>query len=197
MESFLHTNGWYWEDSTDEMEPKTYTCYNCGETISSKEGYNCSQNSYDKGKYGKIYICHICKRPTYFLFDKQVPGSLYGGKVNYLPDDINNAYEESRKCFSVNAYTSAVLCCRKILMSIACEEGAEEGKKFEYYVNYLNDNGYIPPNGKEWVEKIRKLGNQATHKLETKSKEDAELAIKFTSMLLKFIYEFPEILKLE
>jgi hypothetical protein len=40
-----------------------------------------------------------------------------------------------------------------------------------------------------------KLGNQATHKLETKSKEDAELAIKFTSMLLRMIYEFPKLLE--
>lgn len=67
MGEFLYTNRWYWEDVDDEMEPKTYTCYNCGETISSKEGYNCSESSFTKGQWGKIYICHICKRPTYFF----------------------------------------------------------------------------------------------------------------------------------
>lgn len=195
MDKFLYTNKWYWEDVNDNMEARSYTCYNCGETISSKEGYNCSEDHFNKGEFGKIYICHICKSPTYFIYDKQIPGSIYGVEVKHLPDDLNNAYDEARKCFSVDAFTSSVLCCRKILMHIACEKGADEGKRFEYYVDYLNNNGYIPPNGREWVDSIRRLGNQATHKLEMKSKVDAELAIKFTSMLLKFIYEFPELLK--
>lgn len=194
MENYFPHDG-YWEDVEDDMEPKTYTCYNCNETISSKEGYNFSEDIYSRGVYGKIYICHICKSPTYFFNGKQIPGSIYGVEVKHLPDDINNAYNESRKCFSVGAYTSSVLCCRKILMCIACEEGASEGKKFEYYVDYLNDKGFIPPKGRLWVDKIRKLGNQATHRLESKSKEEAELAIKFTSMLLKFIYEFPKLLE--
>ena len=72
-----------------------------------------------------------------------------------------------------------------------------KSKQFIYYVNYLSDNGYVPPNGKVWVDKIRNLGNEATHKLEVKSKEDAELAITFTSMLLKFIYEFPKLLEIK
>lgn len=196
MENYFSHDG-YWEDVEDDMEPKTYTCYNCNETISSKEGYNCSEHIHNRGIYGKIYICHICKRPTYFFNGKQIPGSIYGEEVKHLPDDLKNAYDEARKCFSVDAFTSSVLCCRKILMSIACEKGAEEGEKFAFYVDYLNNNSYIPPDGRPWVDKIRKLGNEATHKLEMKSKEDAELAIKFTSMLLKIIYEFPEILKIK
>ncbi|MDU5111212.1 MAG: DUF4145 domain-containing protein [Clostridium sp.] len=195
MDEFLYTNKWYWEDIDDEMEPKTYTCYNCGKTISSKEGYNCSESGYNKGENGKIYICHICKRPTYFLFDEQIPGELYGEEINHLPSDINNAYNEARKCFSVSAYTSSVLCCRKILMHIACEKGAKEGKGFVEYINYLDDNGYIPPDGKMWVDSIRKLGNSATHKLENKTDKEAQLAIKFTSMLLRIIYEFPKLLE--
>mgnify|MGYP000059698488 CR=1 FL=1 len=191
MGEFLYTNRWYWEDVDDEMEPKTYTCYNCGETISSKEGYNCSESSFTKGQWGKIYICHICKRPTYFFYNEQIPGSLYGDKVNHLPEDINKAYNEARKCFSVEAYTSTVLCCRKILMHIACEKGATEGKKFVEYVDYLDENGYIAPNMKNWVDQIRLLGNEATHKLEDKDREEAELAINFTCILLKIIFEFP------
>ncbi|MFC3906646.1 DUF4145 domain-containing protein [Clostridium disporicum] len=104
-------------------------------------------------------------------------------------------YNEARGCYSVNAYTATVLSCRKILMNIACNEGAEEGKSFIKYIDYLNDKGYIPPNGREWVDIIRKLGNEATHKLETKNEEDAKLALNFTGMLLKFIYELPSMLR--
>ncbi|WP_443660141.1 DUF4145 domain-containing protein [Clostridium algidicarnis] len=189
--------GWL---ESEELPSKEFTCYSCGSNICSDEGYKYIEDIPKEFPYFEntlyIYICHKCKAPTHFNKEgKQVPGSLYGENVLYLPQDVGEVYNEARKCFSVKAFTSAVLCCRKILMNISCEKGADEGKKFEYYVNYLNDKGYIPPDGKEWVDKIRKLGNQATHKLEIKSQEDAELAINFTSMLLKLIYEFPNLLK--
>lgn len=195
MNNYYYREKWYWKN-TEELEGKTYICYNCGENVLSNEGYYCNGERFDSTDKGTIYICHNCKSPTYFLHELQIPGAIYGEEVKYLPDDIDITYNEARKCFSVDAFTSSVLCCRKILMHIACEKEADEGKRFEYYVDYLNDKGYIPPDGKEWVDKIRKLGNQATHKLETKSREEAELAIRFTSMLLKFIYEFPELLKM-
>jgi hypothetical protein len=52
-------------------------------------------------------------------------------------------------------------------------------------------NGYVPPNGKGWVDHIRKKGNEATHEILLMSKTDAEELITFVEMLLKFIYEFP------
>lgn len=193
---FEYRDNWYWKDTLD-LKRKSYTCYNCGEKILSEEGYSCTSSSYDSIDKGVIYICHVCKAPTYFISGYQIPECFYGENIEHLPGDISLTYDEARKCFSVAAYTSSVLCCRKILMNISCEKGAEEGKQFIYYVNYLSDNGYVPPNGKVWVDKIRNLGNEATHKLEVKSKEDAELAITFTSMLLKFIYEFPKLLEIK
>ena len=79
-------------------------------------------------------------------------------------------------------------------MHIACEKGADEGKTFVEYINYLNSNGYIAQGMREWVDQIRNLGNEATHKLEDKGREEAELAINFTSILLKIIFEFPGLL---
>jgi hypothetical protein len=80
-------------------------------------------------------------------------------------------------------------------MNISVGQGAEEGKSFAYYVNFLNDNNYIPPNGKDWVDSIRKLGNEANHKIDFKTQDDAKLIITFTEMLLRFIYEMPGIMK--
>ena len=62
-------------------------------------------------------------------------------------------------------------------------------------MNYLDDNSFIPPNGKEWVDSIRKLGNEANHKIDFKTKDDAQLIITFTEMLLRFIYEMPGLMK--
>lgn len=80
-------------------------------------------------------------------------------------------------------------------MNISVAEGAKEGKGFVDYVNFLNDNNYIPPNGKKWVDSIRQLGNEANHKIDFKSKEDAERILIFTEMLLRFIYELPGIME--
>ena len=59
------------------------------------------------------------------------------------------------------------------------------------YVQYLADKGFVPPNGKGWVDHIRKKGNEATHEISHMERGDAEELIAFAEMLLKFIYEFP------
>jgi hypothetical protein len=76
-------------------------------------------------------------------------------------------------------------------MNIAVAQGATEGLKFIEYVNHLADKGYIPPNGRGWVDHIRKKGNEATHEIALMTQADAEELLAFTEMLLKFVYEFP------
>lgn len=76
-------------------------------------------------------------------------------------------------------------------MNIAVSQGAAEGLRFIDYVEYLEKNGFIPPNGRGWVDHIRKKGNEATHVIALMTQSDAEDLIAFSEMLLKFIYEFP------
>lgn len=76
-------------------------------------------------------------------------------------------------------------------MNIGVEEGAAEGKSFIHYIDFLADKGYIPPNGRSWVDHIRRKGNEATHEIALMSKDDADELVTFTEMLLKFVYEFP------
>lgn len=78
-----------------------------------------------------------------------------------------------------------------MLMYIAVEQGAREGLRFIEYVNYLSDEGYTPPNGRHWVDHIRKKGNEATHEIAVMQENDAKELLAFTEMLLRFIYEFP------
>jgi hypothetical protein len=91
----------------------------------------------------------------------------------------------------VSAYTPAVLGCRKILMHIAVAKGDKPGKGFIEYVEYLSDKGYVPPDGKGWVDHIRSKSNEATHEIAPMSKSDAEELITFVGMLLKLVFEFP------
>jgi hypothetical protein len=78
-----------------------------------------------------------------------------------------------------------------MLMNIAVQQGAQEGLKFIEYVEFLALNGFIPPNGRGWVDHIRKKGNEATHEIALMTQSEAEELVTFSEMLLKFIYEFP------
>ena len=111
--------------------------------------------------------------------------------VTNIPDEIARLYKEARACTGVNSFTAAVLTCRKLIMHIAVDKGAEEGKRFIEYVNYLNNAGYVPPDGKDWVDHIRSKGNEANHEIVIMSKDDALDHIAFIEMLLKFFYRFP------
>lgn len=76
-------------------------------------------------------------------------------------------------------------------MNIAVEKGADEGKPFMDYVEFLAAQGFVPPGGGAWVDHIRQQGNEATHEIAMKTDADARDLIAFVEMLLKFIYEFP------
>ncbi|MDG6893880.1 hypothetical protein Cp4446_02952 [Clostridium perfringens] len=177
-------------DGTATLKSKTYKCGYCGERVATNKGYKCSDITGNPTEY--IYICHNCDKPTFFnQCGDQTPGILYGDEVEHLSSEVKALYDEARNCFSVNAFTSSILCCRKLLMNCAVEQGAEEGKQFVYYINFLEDNHYTPKNIKACIDKIRTLGNDGTHKIESRTKEEAELAIDFTSLVLKMIYEAP------
>lgn len=170
------------------LRAKEYSCGFCGRAVASDKGYATAQ-----APQAFVYICPNCKQPSYF-FDStitQIPGVIPGNEVGSVPDNVNTLYREARKCVSIGANTAAVLACRKLLMSIAVAQGAEAGATFLAYVNYLAEQGYVPPNGRGWVDHIRNKGNEATHEIQLMSQDDASELILFSEMLLKFIYEFP------
>ncbi|MFA7290422.1 MAG: DUF4145 domain-containing protein [Melioribacteraceae bacterium] len=170
----------------NNITSKQYLCGFCHNKVATNKGY-----FVESGNQAQIYICSHCFQPTFFKDGKQIPGVSPGNPILHLPTQIEELYEEARRCISISSFTAAVLILRKLLMNISVNQGAEEGKSFLFYVNYLADAGYVPPNGKQWVDHIRKKGNEATHEIKLMSNEDALDLIVFTEMLLKFIYEFP------
>jgi hypothetical protein len=111
--------------------------------------------------------------------------------VEFVPKDVEALYQEARKAVAVGAFTAAVLACRKLLMNLAVSQGAKPGDSFLSYVEFLAQSGYVPPNGRTWVDHIRKKGNEATHEILLMNQTDAGELIIFSEMLLKFIFEFP------
>ncbi|WP_338723085.1 DUF4145 domain-containing protein [Devosia sp. XK-2] len=166
-----------------------YVCGYCNNTVATDRGYQSGQKI--EGNIAKILVCPHCFKPTFLHGNVPTPGLSPGRPVQNVPPLLHDLYDEARRCSSVSAYTAAVLACRKLLMNIAVTNGAKEGQPFVSYVQYLADNHYVPPNGRAWVDHIRKKGNEATHEISPMGKGDAEELITFAEMLLKFIYEFP------
>ncbi|MCK4428523.1 MAG: DUF4145 domain-containing protein [candidate division Zixibacteria bacterium] len=179
-----------WSNLTS-FGPQKFTCSFCGTVVGSDKGYTTKKYS------RRIFICPNCNSPTYFKGEKQCPAPMLGNSVSDVPQEIESLYNEARACTGTQAHTAAVLACRKLLMHIAVKQGAQEGQSFMEYVEYLAAKGYVPPNGKIWVDHIRKKGNEANHEIALMMKEDAVDLITFIEMLLKFIYEFPHKIKSE
>lgn len=180
-------------NQVQNIPSQRYKCGFCGNPLASEKGL---QGTVDSNRRVYICICHNCNKPTFIDVDgKQYPGAAIGNKVKHIPkSEVEKLFEEARSCYTISAFSSSVMCCRKLLMNIAVAEGAKEGIGFIDYVNYLNDNNYIPPNGKKWVDEIRKLGNETNHKITLKTQPEAEKILLFTEMLLRFIYEMPGIM---
>ena len=177
----------YWRN-VENIGRRTYICGYCGVTTGVIEGYNQSEG------HGRIYICGGCNRPTYLNeVDRivQSPAPVFGNPVLHLPPEISELYDQACRSTQVNAYSGCILLCRKLLMHVAVEQGADPSQSFLSYVEYLVNNGYVPPNGRGWVDQIRQRGNEANHEIYIASCGDAIELLAFVEMLLKFVYEFP------
>lgn len=168
-------------------------CGYCGDKIAPNMGYLVTDS---RKIIAKIFQCPQCKHPIIYYVDtnETVPSAMYGREIKNLPENIEILYNECRTCYANQCYTSSQMIARTLLMHIAVEQGAEENKTFAHYVDFLNNQGYIPPNGKDWVDFIRKSGNIANHEIIIKEKDETEKVISFVSMLLIFIYELPNML---
>ena len=178
------------------IKNKNYRCGHCGNDITSDNGYyTIYSNTYTNAYFGYIYICHHCLKPTFFDNDgTQVPGECPGktfGESIFQNKLVYTLYNEARSCFSINAFTSCGMCCRKILMHIAVDQGAEKDKAFSYYVDFLDENNLIPSNCKEWVSLIRTKGNEANHDIIILNNEEANTLLQFIEILITLIYEMP------
>ncbi|WP_316571327.1 DUF4145 domain-containing protein [Neobacillus sp. YIM B06451] len=173
-----------------------YVCGYCGTETSSSGGYNFQQRNEKFGFYEQvafILICTSCNFPTFLTEDYtlQVPQPKMVANVENLPPPLAILLNETRKAISAELYNSTVLLCRKMLMNLAVLEGADKNKSFVYYVDYLERHDFITAKMKPWVDRIRQIGNTATHEIPDISKEDAYMSFEFLIMLLKLVYEFP------
>jgi uncharacterized protein DUF4145 len=139
-----------------------------------------------------VMICKYCDRPTYITTENQCfPAEPPGEDIPSLPENVAELHFQARASLYSGAPVACVMVCRTLLMHLAVNEGAPEGKNFVEYVNWLETNGYCPPKGRSWVDFIRQKGNQANHEIPLLTVEDAALVLKFTESLLRHAYDLP------
>lgn len=171
-----------------------YKCGHCDRLVSGRV-VNIYLRQKNKPEDPKLIfiICPSCVKGSVWNEGIIIPGTKPGNKLEGLPGEIEAAYQEARNCYSINAYIGCELLCRKILMHVGVDKGAEEGQSFVSYINYLESKGYITPTIKEWADMIRTIGNQSTHELTPPDKERANATLIFTMELLRIIYEMKHV----
>lgn len=175
-----------------QLDRTSWECGYCNRSVGGNVGFAREHDRTDKA----VYICPYCENPSAFIVEEdglmhQYPAPVRGHEVEGLPASVGALYSEIRRCVQYTAYTSAVLSMRKLLMHVAVDKGAEEGRPFLYYIDYLDAEHWIPPSGRDWVDAIRKGGNEAAHEIAVADAGKAGRLLDFVEMLLRIVYEFP------
>ena len=164
-----------------------YSCTNCDNSYRSWDWYSDGN--------GTELVCPNCSTrlfdfsdiPT--LWGRSTP--IAGEEVNGIPPETMLCYTEARVCATALCYAACEHMCRKVLMHVAVDHGAKEGMKFVQYLNFLEVEGHIGKNMKQWISLIKDHGNMAAHELEPVDRERALKTLYFTGALLKLMYEVP------
>ena len=179
-----------------EIATRQWRCGYCDRDVASDRGWYASRfevGGYDRPT-GFVALCPRCDMPSVMGPEgpQTIPPSAFGEAIDHLPDDVATLYEEARRAISAGEPNCAALACRKVLMHVGVEKGAPEGGSFVSYVDHLANNGYVPPDARDWIDEIREHGNDANHEIDLITSEEAEVVVDFTAMLLRVIYEYPE-----
>lgn len=118
--------------------------------------------------------CTTCGEGSVISGGRLSPSFPVGPTLEGLPAELSAAYDEARRCMSVQSYTATELICRKILMHISVDKGAKKGLSFADYLDHLKAAGYVTPPMMGWVDLIRTHGNQATHTIPSPDAKRAE-----------------------
>jgi hypothetical protein len=187
---------WQW----GSVSPTSYRCGWCYREVASSVGGSArpqpGNNKIDPIVI-RVLVCPACSGVSILdaIQGAQVPGFPLAEAIARLPKDVEAIYNEARHSTTVNAYTAAALCCRKLLMHVAVSNGAAAGETFASYVDWLLQKNLVPANAKPWIDSIRKTGNEATHEIKIVDRAEAEHLLAFTQMLLQLIYDFPNRMK--
>src|SRR6266496_2459889 len=118
-----------------------------------------------------IRACAGVDIPTVRLAQHPAPHDFKAS--NKWPPELGRLYDEAATAYAAGAHTATAIVCRKVLMACACNEGESDGKKFVQYVDFIVGKVLTFPKAAAAISAIKKIGNDANHKIEFVSHDDA------------------------
>ena len=126
--------------------------------------------------------------------ERKVKGKLTQTTVvrqyNYLPDEIEDLYQETIGCFKNNFRILSAAGVRALVEGICLNKGVKGGN-LEEKIEGLAKNGILTKDNAAILHTHRHLGNEAVHELATPSNQELSLSIRIIEHILDNIYEFP------
>lgn len=114
-----------------------------------------------------------------------------------LPDADRAAWNEVRSCLAAGANTAAVMMSRKLLFHVAVAHGLPEKNEngraptFVQALDSLENAGVFTKTMRPWINRIKDVGNEASHELVAITESEAMDVARFTQQLLQLAYELP------
>lgn len=126
---------------------------------------------------------------------QQVPNSQNDITVDYLPDDVSRYYSNAITAMSAGIPSSAAVELRRTLEAAARHQGVEE-RTLVKAVEKLVEKGLVTKSFGTVLSHVRKIGNQGAHATDEQlSEEEVGFALKFTTQILRNLFEVPETLR--
>jgi len=181
-------------------EAEDYLCGVCGKPVHETCIASATYDENHGAHKGKILWCICpCGQPTVItmqifpapLLKNQhpLPMEFIAGK-NW-PPDLERLFREAAASFAAGAFTASAMVCRKILMVVACEAGAQEGQSFASYVDHIIAAVVPIPSAKPSIDKIRTIGNDANHDVAFVAEPEARRAMSIAAYVLNSAYSLP------
>ncbi len=120
-----------------------------------------------------------------------VPADEQGATVAHLPPDIEKFYRDAIRVLEAGVPDAAAVQLRKTLEASAAHFDVKQGPLVGQ-IQELIDQGLITKGFGNVLDHVRKLGNIGAHAAdESVNEEDARRALRFTTQVLRNLFEIP------
>ena len=114
-----------------------------------------------------------------------------GAQVGYLPDDVAKFYGDAQRVLDAGVPDAAAVQLRKTLEAAAAHFNIDSGPLVDRIKELISFGMITQPFG-DVLDHIRKLGNVGAHSSdEVVNEEDAQRALRFTTQVLRNLFEIP------
>jgi len=175
-----------------------YECWNCKETMLPDSIYVVFEPDL------REVIAKFCSNPECNLLHasltsgRYVKSSVHGWSswndrsvYSKMPQELRDAYREACKSFVNDCHLATVLVCRTMIAYAAIDKKSVS-ESFKGHIGYLESKNLISSDVGAPLDKVRGLGNDATHELIKVINTEALIVLITLDTALKRIYSKSE-----